>query len=156
MCLVILLPDVVVAQIKGSGLPLPRFVSLRATEVNMRAGPGVQYPVEWVYRRRNFPMEVVAEFGTWRKLRDPQDTRGWVHQSMLASRRTIVITQKIRSLRSRAASQSRPVAQLEPGVIARLLECPRESTWCRVRTEGIEGWLRRVEFWGVHKREVIE
>ena len=88
------------AQTNGSGLPLPRFVSLRAAEVNMRTGPGVQYPVEWVYRRQALPMEVIAEYGTWRKVRDWQGTQGWVHQSMLGGRRTLIVTGKVRTVRS--------------------------------------------------------
>src|SRR3990167_9515481 len=75
------------APLQASGLPLPRFVSLRAEEVNMRAGPGVRYPVDWVYKRKNMPVEVIAEFGTWRKVRDIQGTQGWIHQSMLSSNR---------------------------------------------------------------------
>ncbi|HEC14175.1 MAG TPA: hypothetical protein ENI72_00310, partial [Rhodospirillales bacterium] len=77
---------------KGSGLPLPRFVSLRVNEVNMRTGPGVQYPIEWVYSRQYLPMEVIAEYSTWRKVRDWQGGQGWVHQSMLGGRRSFIVT----------------------------------------------------------------
>ncbi|MDP7625068.1 MAG: SH3 domain-containing protein, partial [Rhodospirillales bacterium] len=69
-----------------TGKPLPRFVSLRADEVNLRTGPGVRYPVDWVYQRKNLPVEVIAEFGTWRKVRDVQGSQGWIHQSLLSSR----------------------------------------------------------------------
>ena len=79
------------AQARNSGLPLPRFVSLRADEVNMRTGPGVQYPVEWVYKRQGLPAEIIAEFGTWRKVRDWQGTQGWIHQSMLSGKRNFII-----------------------------------------------------------------
>ena len=87
------------APLQASGLPLPRFVSLRAEEVNMRAGPGVRYPVDWVYKRKNMPVEVIAEFGTWRKVRDIQGTQGWIHQSMLSSNRWVTITGPARTLR---------------------------------------------------------
>src|SRR5690606_25372001 len=105
---------------KASGLPLPRFVSFRAEEVNLRTGPGVQYPVDWVYRRRNLPVEVIAEFGTWRKVRDIQGTQGWVHQSLLSSNRFVAITGQTRTLRRRADAQSPAVARVEPGVIAQV------------------------------------
>ncbi|MDP6882831.1 MAG: SH3 domain-containing protein, partial [Rhodospirillales bacterium] len=72
---------------EGTGLPLPRFVNLRANEANMRTGPGVQYPVEWVFVRPDLPLEVIAEYRTWRKVRDWQGTQGWMHQSMLDSRK---------------------------------------------------------------------
>lgn len=144
------------AQTNGSGLPLPRFVSLRASEVNMRTGPGVQYPVEWVYRRQALPVEVVAEYGTWRKVRDWQGTQGWVHQSMLSGRRAMIVTGKVRTLRSRQSVKSPPVAKLEPGVIGRLAECPEGGAWCRIEISGREGWLRRVEFWGAYRSESLE
>jgi len=144
------------AQTKNSGLPLPRYVSLRATEVNMRTGPGVQYPVEWVYRRQHLPIEIIAEYGTWRKVRDWQGTQGWVHQSMLAGRRTFIVTDKVRTVRARPEAESQGVARLEAGVIGRLLACPTDSGWCRVEVEGREGWLRRVEFWGVYRHESLE
>ena len=144
------------AQTNGSGLPLPRFVSLRADEVNMRAGPGVQYPIEWVYRRQALPMEVVAEYGTWRKVRDWQGTQGWVHQSMLSNSRALIVTGKVRTIRSQHSTKAAAVARAEPGVIGALLECPQERAWCRVEVEGREGWLRSVEFWGVYRGEALE
>jgi SH3-like domain-containing protein len=144
------------AQTNGSGLPLPRFVSLRAAEVNMRTGPGVQYPVEWVYRRQSLPMEVIAEYGTWRKVRDWQGTQGWVHQSMLSGRRAMIVTGKVRTVRGSQSTKSAAIAKVEPGVIGQLVECPREGSWCRIDVDGREGWLRRVEFWGIYRSEALE
>ena len=141
---------------KASGLPLPRFVSLRSEEVNLRTGPGVQYPVDWVYKRRNMPVEVLAEFGTWRKVRDIQGTQGWVHQSLLSSNRWVTITGQARTLRRRADSNSPAVARIEPGAHAQIAECPEDNGWCRVTAGGYEGWLRRVEVWGVYPRELIK
>lgn len=140
----------------GSGLPLPRFVTLRSDEVNLRAGPGVRYPVEWVYKKRNLPVEVIAEYDTWRKIRDWQGTQGWVHQGMLSGRRSIIISGNMRTLRSEPLTNSRPSARLEEGVIARLLECPEGTTWCRIDAQGYEGWLRKAEFWGVYPTENVE
>ena len=72
-----------------TGLPLPRFVTLRANEVNLRSGPGTRYPIDWVYRRSGMPVEIIDEFDTWRRIRDWQGTEGWVHQSMVQGRRGI-------------------------------------------------------------------
>ena len=144
------------APLQASGLPLPRFVSLRAEEVNMRAGPGVRYPVDWVYKRKNMPVEVIAEFGTWRKVRDIQGTQGWIHQSMLSSNRWVTITGPARTLRRKADSQAPAVARVEPGAMAQVLECPDESGWCRLSAGGYDGWLRRVEFWGLYPRETVK
>ncbi len=140
----------------GSGLPLPRFVTLRSGEVNMRAGPGVRYPVEWVYKKRNLPVEVVAEYDTWRKIRDWQGTQGWVHQGMLSGKRSIIVTGDLRTLRNEPKTSSDPNARLEEGVIARLLECPSGTTWCKIEADGYKGWLRKAEFWGVYSSESVE
>ena len=140
----------------GSGKPLPRFVSLRASEVNLRTGPGAQYPVDWVYRRKDLPMEVIAEYNTWRKVRDWQGTQGWVHQSMLAGRRTAVFVGDVRTLRAEANPSSPAVARAEATVVGRLLRCPDGVAWCRVEVDGFKGWVRRTEVWGLHRNEVLE
>ncbi len=129
-----------------SGLPLPRFVSLRADKVNVRTGPGVRYPVDWVFVRRGLPVEVVAEFEHWRKVRDWEGTEGWVHQSMLSGARSVLVAGKIRALRARPAANAAVVARAEPGVVAELLEC--EGDWCRVEAAGFRGWIRRADAWG--------
>ena len=140
---------------QGSGLPLPRYVSLRAAEINLRTGPGVQYPIEWVYRRQYLPVEIIAEFRTWRKIRDWQGAQGWVHQGMLAGNRYIILTGALRTLRLEADIKSKPVAKLEKGVIARLKRCPPVSAWCQVEVGKYKGWLRKVEFWGAYPNEVL-
>ena len=137
-------------------MPLPRFVSLRADQVNLRTGPGVQYPVEWVYQRQNLPVAIIAEYRTWRKVRDWQSTQGWVHQSMLSGKRSIIVTGKRRSLRSNADTKSPAVALIESGVIARLEQCPTGGGWCRIKADGMGGWLRKVEFWGAYRDEVLK
>ena len=145
-----------IAQTKGSSLPLPRFVSLHATIVNMRTGPGLKYPVKWVYRRKFLPIEIIAEYGTWRKVRDWQNTQGWVHVNMLSGQRTFIVTHKVRTVRRGPDTKSPGVAGLEPGVIGRVQFCPANSTWCRVEVDGRDGWLRRAEFWGVYRHESLE
>lgn len=136
-----------------SGLPVPRFVSLRANEVNLRAGPGVRYPIEWVYQRRLMPVEVIEEFETWRKIRDWQGTEGWVNKAMLSGQRTVLVLEDVRTLRRDASAEAPAVARAEPGVIARLLKC--NGDWCKVDAAGYEGWLARGEFWGVKPGETI-
>lgn len=136
-----------------SGLPLPRFVSLRSAEVNLRTGPGPTYPIEWVYLRRNMPVEVIAEFDNWRKIRDWQGTVGWVHQNLLSGERYVRITDAERMLLSRAGDGT-PVARLMPGVIARILHCGLE--WCELETGGHRGWLPRQDFWGLYPHETFD
>ena len=135
---------------------LPRFVSLRANIVNLRTGPGVRYPVDWVYERKYLPTEIIAEFENWRKVRDVQGTQGWIHQSMLSSRRMFIVVSKIRILRKKDQSKSRAVAKLATNVIGELKRCPISSGWCEVLVHGYKGWLRRVDFWGVYANERIK
>lgn len=138
-----------------TGLPVPRFVSLRSDEANLRTGPGTNYPVEWVYVRRHMPVEIIAEFDTWRKIRDWQGTEGWVHQSLLEGERTGIVTDAaVQDVLSDPRSDARIVARLEPGVIVRLAMCGPD--WCRVAVAGFEGWLRRGTFWGVFPDETFE
>lgn len=137
-----------------TGLPIPRFVTLRAREVNARTGPGVRYPIDWVFQRPNLPVEVVAEFDTWRKIRDHEGAEGWVHQSMLSGRRTVIVTVAVRLLRSEPSESAAPMARLEPGVIGWLESC--RGGWCEVEVAGIDGWLRRVDVWGVRADEAVE
>ncbi|MSO92025.1 MAG: hypothetical protein EXQ86_01330 [Rhodospirillales bacterium] len=140
----------------SSGLPLPRFVSLRAGEVNLRTGPGVQYPIEWIYQRQSLPVEIIAEHTTWRKIRDWEGAQGWVHQSMLGAKRSMIVVGGTRNVYRKPDPAGTVVARAEPGVIGKLAACPDGTEWCRVEIEGIEGWLKRSDFWGVYRGEVLE
>ena len=138
--------------------PVPRFVTLRADEVNLRTGPGARYPVEWVYRRKGLPVEIVAQFDQWRQIVDSQGTKGWVHERMVTGTRNVVIEGTQRILRAGADRAAAPVARLDPGVIAHLVEC-REA-WCQVEIHAgsgdVKGWLGRDEIWGVLPGEVVK
>ncbi|MHA1597476.1 MAG: SH3 domain-containing protein [Alphaproteobacteria bacterium] len=156
VCLSSLAASPLLAAVEDSGLPLPRFVSLRASQVNMRTGPGVQYPVDWVYQRAGLPVEIIAEYRTWRKIRDWQSTQGWVHQSMLSGKRMAIVTGKKRTLRKDPDTKSPGVALIESGAIADLTKCPTGGGWCRLESGNINGWLRKVEFWGAYRDEVLK
>src|SRR5258708_26437841 len=142
-----------VAQAAESSLPVPRFVSLRSDEVNVRTGPGVRYPIDWVFQRKTMPVEVLAEVETWRKIRTIDGTEGWVHQSMLTGRRTAIVLGEVRTLRKKNDPEAAPVALLEPGVIGALLEC--RTAWCRLEVAGQKGWPPRDQGWGVVPAETF-
>jgi SH3-like domain-containing protein len=135
---------------------LPRFAALRADEVNMRAGPGTRYPIEWTYQRRELPVEIVREFELWRRIRDMDGTEGWVHQSNLTGRRTFVVTGQERVLRRRPEESANVVARLKPGVLGRIRLCAASESWCEVQVGEHRGWLRRTEFFGVMPEEEIK
>jgi len=140
-------------QRKGSGLPIPRFASLRSDEVNVRAGPGTRYPIEWVFKRKTMPVEIVAEYENYRKIRDWQGASGWVHQSLLSGKRSFIIPAKGANLHKTPAASAEVVAKLEPEVLGEIRSCAGD--WCRVKVSGVSGWIARTGMWGVYKSEPI-
>lgn len=138
---------------RSTGLPLPRFVSLAVDRVNVRFGPGKQYPINWVFARKGMPVEIIEEFDTWRKIRDYEGEEGWIHSSLLSSKRMVMITGDVRDLRRTPGPEARVVLRAEPGVIGQLFDC--EENWCRIEIEGRRGWLQRSEFWGTRPGEIV-
>lgn len=148
--------DNVTKQGRVSGLSIPRFVSLRTDPVNMRTGPGIRYPVTWVYQRRTLPVEVTDEFDTWRRVRDPDGAEGWVHQSMLSGQRTGVFNGPVSPLYKGSTLSSAVIAQVSPGVLLTVDRCPRQVDFCLVEVGDKKGWLKRGLFWGLYEDEIIE
>lgn len=150
------LTDVLFAAQPGGKLPLPRFASLRSSEVNLRRGPGTQYPLDWVYVRKDLPVEITSEFETWRQIRDAEGTQGWVHQSMLSGKRSAMTypSRGIVSLKSSADTGSSTLALLEPGAQGKILLC--KGAWCKVQFDTHKGWVKRQDFWGVYASEIIK
>ena len=138
-----------------SGLPLPRFVSLRKEQVNVRTGPGKRYPIEWVFTYKNMPVKIVEQFKGWRKVQDWQGTNGWVHQSMLTGKhRWIIVHKDAQQLRQNASPGAEVIAKLEKKVIGRLNKCRRD--WCEVKVKQFQGWIPRTSIWGVLSNELTK
>ena len=133
---------------------LPRFVSLRSDQVNLRVGPGENYPIEWVLKRKEMPVEIIKEFEHWRMIHDWQGTEGWVHERMVSGKRTVVVKGGVRALHRLPDLASGVVARAEPGVFAHLIEC--RSAWCRIEAADIVGWVQRGEVWGVYPDEAVQ
>jgi SH3-like domain-containing protein len=148
-------PEAEVGKGSATGLPLPRFVSLRSDEVNLRAGPGTRYPIEWVYKRRDLPVEIEREFEVWRLVQDPDGIKGWVHQATLTGRRAFIVTGGDATLRRQAEDTAAAVATLKVGVIGQIRSCAAASDWCQVQTGEYRGYLRRGQFWGALPGEAI-
>lgn len=139
------------ATVSSASLPLPRFASIRSKAVNLHVGPGNNYPVEWTFVCPGMPVEILAEFDTWRQIRDSQGTQGWVHKSLLCGKRTVVVQQMQRKLYKNPADSSKIIAYLDPGVFGKVIEC--RNDWCRVDVQNYRGWIKRRCVWGVYAHE---
>jgi SH3-like domain-containing protein len=148
-------PEADTAKGSASGLPLPRFVALRSDEVNLRSGPGTRYPIEWVYKRRELPMEITREFEVWRLVQDSDGIKGWVHQATLTGRRSFIVTGGDATLRHDAQDTATPVAILKPGVIGHIRACTAGSDWCQMQVGDYRGYLKRSQFWGTLAGEAV-
>ena len=143
-----------IAALAETGLPLPRYASLRANKVHLRTGPGIRYPVDWIFVSRGMPIEITAEFENWRKVRDWQGTEGWVHGSMLSGKRTAVVTGGVQPLRRDPNPDSVLTARVMEKAVGRILEC--DGDWCRIEIGKRRGWMRRAHFWGVYSDEKLK
>ena len=139
--------------VKGSGLPVPRFVTLKSDEVNMRVGPGREYPLSWVYKQKNLPLKVIAEFDTWRKVIDHEGTIGWVHSQLVGLKRYALIQSRLTKLHRKPDSTSPVLAVADKGVLLELQIC--EPQWCRVASDSVRAYVRRDDIWGVLETETL-
>ncbi len=143
-----------------SGLPLPRFVSLKSGRVNSRIGPGLNYSVDWMYTKAGLPMEIVQEYDTWRKVRDADGSEGWINQSLLSGKRTALVAPWQRGKDSTIKLLGEPekgagvVALIEPGVMGTIKSC--DGQWCEITLGGHTGWLDQSLLWGAYPGEKIK
>ena len=137
-----------------TGLPLPRFVSLKANEANVRRGPSTSHRIDWVFARRDMPLQVTAEYENWRRVVDRDGLGGWVHYIMLSGVRTVIIDTDMQPLYARQDESSPQEAILEAGVVARVEECT--LNWCQLSTAGYKGWAPKSAIWGVGADEVLD
>lgn len=139
-----------------SGLPLPRFVSLKADKINVHVGPAKTYDVTWIYTRAGLPVEITAEFENWRRIRDGEGAEGWVYHSLLSGRRTGLVLAKdeLVPLRDAGDPEGTITAKLQGGVLGAVKKCT--GTWCRIFGEGFDGWIEQQRLWGVYPNEKIE
>jgi SH3-like domain-containing protein len=158
--LIALSPALVEAEPLGSatGLPLPRYASLKTDRVNLREGPSKDHATKWVFQRAGLPVEITAEFETWRKVRDSEGAEGWVLHSLLSGRRTGLVgvgkagqTFKI-YVQPRANADV--AATLQSGVIANVRSC--DGAWCLIFGDGYKGYIEQVALWGVYPDETIQ
>ena len=148
------LPD---ARRGPSGLPIPRFVSLKSDRINVRAGPGQDHRIAWIYERVGLPVEITAEYDNWRRIRDSEGDEGWIHHSLLSGRRTALIApwseEATLPVRLTAARNAAAVALVEPKVQVDVERC--DGSWCRIAVAGIGGFIEQELLWGVYPGEIV-
>lgn len=138
-----------------SGLPLPRYVSLKSDRVNVREGPSKEHPTVWVYTHAGLPVEITAEFETWRKIRDWEGAEGWVLHSLLSGRRTAVVAPwKKQPQLLTADDHQETLAKLSPGVVGSVRSC--DGKWCRISGKDFDGYIQQENLWGAYPGEKFE
>lgn len=140
--------------IGASGQKLPRFVSLNTGTANMRTGPGRQYPILWTYKRRFLPLEITAEHGAWRKVKDHEGIEGWILVTLLYGPRTAMVRGRVRTLYKEDDMSSAALLTAEPGVIGRILICT--DIWCRLKIDNTKAWIEKRHVWGVYSHETLD
>jgi SH3-like domain-containing protein len=145
---------------KTSGLPLPRFVTLKAKKVNLRVGPGPDYAISWLYVKSGLPVEIIQEYDNWRRIRDADGAEGWVFHSMLSGERSAVAAPWMKSkgdvfvnMRTEESDTGAVVARMQPGVVMKIDECT--GTWCRAEADGVKGYVNQIEIWGAYPGEAF-
>ena len=146
----------------ASGLPLPRYVSLKSDRVNIRGGPGIDYRILWVFRRAGLPVEVIKEYQGWRQIRDAEGGAGWVLGALLSGRRTALVlpweqagkTNAQTKLHQADSAKSRVLAFIQPGVLANIVSCT--GTWCEVSIGDMRGFIEQKKLWGVYPGERLK
>jgi SH3-like domain-containing protein len=141
-----------------SGLPVPRFVSIKADRVNVRGGPDKDHDVSFIYTRVGWPVEITAEFENWRRIRDSDGSEGWVYHSLLSGKRTAAVQLKVKTdmapLHAKPDRDSAVTARLEVGVLATVKACT--GTWCHIVGAQFDGWVDQNDLWGVYPNEKFD
>jgi len=141
-----------------SGLPLPRFVTIKSNHANMRIGPDQgKYPISWTYQQRGLPVEIFQEYGNWRRIRDVDGTEGWVNAALLSGKRGAIISPKgsgLLPLYREPSTAAQVVIKAEAGVIAAVENC--SGVWCELRVQGHRGYIQQNKLWGVYPHEAFK
>lgn len=137
-----------------TGYPIPRYVTMRATEGNARRGPSRSHRIDWVFTRRHMPMMIVAEHGHWRRVIDRDGAGGWMHYTLLSGERSAIVELDMLPLYARPDATSTIRAHAEMGVTGHLDECVPD--WCMLEVGGYAGWVNASALWGVEPGEVFD
>ncbi|WP_413818509.1 SH3 domain-containing protein [Sphingobium sp.] len=125
---------------------VPYWASISEPEARMRVGPNLDYPSNWIYRRRDLPVKVVQVLGNWRKIEDSAGTQGWMHVRLLSDAPTAIVMGGVTEMRGKPSDEARLLYRVEPGVVGRISDCG--SGWCALNVGGRKGFIRASSLWG--------
>ena len=140
-----------------SGLPVPRFVSLKRSKVNVRLGPSSEHKIAWIFHYKGLPVEIIAEFEHWRRIRDSDGQEGWVYNTLLTGKRTATVAPWRKGsaigLRQNPQTGENVIANVSAGAVGDVKTC--NGAWCQLNIKGYEGWIQQTMLWGVYPNETI-
>jgi SH3-like domain-containing protein len=135
----------------------PYFASIKSKSdiANVRSGPSIKYPIEWVYQKPGWPVEVVSSYENWRKIRDALGDVGWIHETLLSGKRNAIIMGDGTEQAYKLPVETSPVVMLiEENVVVELISC--KSNWCKIEAQDKEGWISGSKLWGVNFNEELD
>ena len=121
------------------------FLSLKKNKVNVRYGPGFDFPIKYIYKKKNFPIKQIDKKENFRRIIDIKKNSGWIHISQLKKVNSVIALED-KVLFKKSSFFSKPLAKIKKGRLLVILKC--EGEWCRVKTEDFKGWVDRVNLWG--------
>ena len=140
---------------KETGLEIPRYVSLKSDDANIRVGPSKNYPIEIKYIKKNYPLKVLDEYEEWRKVEDFNRNIGWIHKSLISGIRTgIVLSNDNKNISILNTLDGNVIGEIGNGNIVFLEKC--KIDWCLVSVDNYEGWMDKNYIWGVKEKEIIK
>ncbi|MGE4324304.1 MAG: SH3 domain-containing protein [Sphingobium sp.] len=134
------------ATVASPGKPVPYWASIAQNEARMRVGPSLDFPSNWVYRRRDLPIRVVQVLGLWRKVEDSSGTQGWMHVRLLSDTRSAIVTAAMAPMHETPSETGRILFRAEKGVVGRITSC--KGGWCAFDVRGQRGFVRATDMWG--------
>mgnify|MGYP001340928576 FL=1 len=123
------------------------FLSLKKDKVNVRYGPGFEYPIKYIYKKINLPIKQIDKKENFRRIIDLKNNSGWIHVSQLKKVNSI-IPKENKILFNKPSSFSKPIAKIEKGRVLLLQNC--NDSWCRVKTGSFKGWIKIENTWGMN------
>ncbi len=140
---------------KETGLEIPRYVSLKSNDANIRVGPSKNYPVEIKYIKKNYPLKILEEYGEWRKVEDFKNNKGWIHKSLISGTRTgIILSKDNKNITLLNTVNGNVIGEVGQGNIVYLKKC--KIDWCLISTGNFKGWMDKKYIWGVRDAEIFK